>query len=177
MDLSSVGIVILFILMIIVALVVALKLLSTGEEQITTRQINSTPLPMDESMFLTTFLKPVYDDGLDEMETAVDAIKDGLDFYGRGAFVNAGEQFIDGRRSIDAATNKFREVLTLVEDPEGDYAKNARNRMKDCKRLQDLAKDMESACDAMLEERTADARALEDKVKDAKKFTEEWKKE
>jgi hypothetical protein len=177
MDYSSVGIIFLFILLIIVALVVALKLLSTGEEQITTRQINSTPVPMYEGKFLTAFLKPVYDDGLEEMETAVDAMKDGLDFYGRGAFVDAGEQFIDGRRCVEAAILKFREVLTLVEDPEVDYAKNARNRLKDCKRLQDLAEDMESACDAMLDSRAADARALEDKVKDARKLAEEWKKD
>jgi hypothetical protein len=177
MDYSSVGTIFLFIVLIIIALVVALKLLSTGEDQITTRQINSTPVPMDEGKFLIAFLKPVYDDGLEEMETAVDAIRDGLDFYGRGAFVNAGEQFIDAGRSIDAAIAKFREVLTLVEDPEVKYAKDARDRLRDCKRFQDLAKDMESACDAMLDDNAAEAGALEEKVKDIKKFAEEWQKE
>jgi hypothetical protein len=111
------------------------------------------------------------------MDTAVDAIKDGLDFYERGAFVNAGEQFIDARHSIEEATHKFREVLSLVEDPAVDYAKNARHRLIDCKRFQDLAEDMESACDAMLADKAAEARALEEKSADAKKFAGEWKKE
>jgi hypothetical protein len=177
MDYSSVGIVFIFIILIVLALVVAIKLLSTGEEQITTRQISPTPATMDEGKFLTAFLKPVYDDGLAELETAVDALKDGLDFYGRGAFVDAGEQFIDGRRGIDAATGKFREVMALVEDPAVDYAKKARNRLIDCKRLQDLAKDMETACDAMLAGRSAEARALEEKVADARKIVDEWKNE
>ncbi len=175
MDYSSVGIILLFILLIAAALAVALKLLGTGEGQVTTRQVTS--VPMDEDKFLTTFLRPVYNDGLDEMETAVDSIRDGLDFYEKGAFVNAGEEFIDAGRSFDAATLKFREVLTLVEDPAVDYAKKARNRLIDCKRLRDLAKDMESACDAMLEERASDARALEEKSKDVKKLAVEWKKE
>jgi predicted transcriptional regulator len=132
---------------------------------------------MDESKFLTAFLKPVYDDGLEEMETAVDAIRDGLDFYDMGAFVDAGEQFIAAGRSNDAASLKFREVLSLVEDPAVDYAKNARHRLIDCKRFQELAEDMESACDAMLAEKVAEAGALIEKSADAKKFAEEWKKE
>jgi hypothetical protein len=177
MDYSSVGIIFMFILLIVVALVVAIKLLSTGEDEITTRQINSTPVPMDEGKFLTAFLKPVYDDGLEEMETAVESIRDGLDFYGRGAFVDAGEEFIDARRSAEAASGKFREVQTLVEDPAVDYAKKARNRLIDCRRLQDLAKDMESASDAMLDNRASDAKALEERVADTRKFAEEWKKE
>ena len=177
MDLNSLGIIFIFILLIVIALAVALKLLGTGEEQITTRQINSTPLPMDESNFLTSFLKPVYDDGLEEMETAVDAIKDGLDFYGRGAFVDAGEQFIAAGRSNDAAIRKFREVISLVEDPAVDYAKNARDRLRTASQLQELAKHMENACDEMLENKTFEARALEEKAKDARKLVEEWKKE
>ncbi|HEY3273374.1 MAG TPA: hypothetical protein VGJ92_06405, partial [Methanocella sp.] len=75
MDYNSVGIIFVFIMLIVIALVVALKLLGTGEEQITTRQINSTPIPMDESKFLTAFLKPVYDDGMEELDTAVEAIR------------------------------------------------------------------------------------------------------
>lgn len=178
MDLGSIGIIFLFILLIIVALVVAIKLLSTGEEEITTSHLSPTPAgPLDEGKFLTAFLKPIYDDGMEEMETAVDAVKDGLDFYARGAFVDAGQQFIDARRSIEAATRKFREVQSLVEDPAVDFAKKARNRLIDCKRLGDLAKDMESACDAMLDSRAADARALEERAGDNKKFAEEWKKE
>jgi hypothetical protein len=177
MDYSSVGTIFIFILLIVIALVVALKLLSTGEEQITTRQVNSTPVPMDESKFLTAFLKPVYDDGLEEMETAVDAIRDGLDFYGRGAFVDAGEQFIAAGRSCDAAIRKFREVLSLVEDPALDYAGNATDRLRECNKLLELANDMESAGDAMLENNAVEARALVEKSADAKKFAEEWKKE
>jgi hypothetical protein len=177
MDFSSIGILFIFIILIILALVVALKLLNTGDKQITTRQINSTPVPMDESKFLTAFLKPVYDDGLAEMETAADALRDGLDFYGRGAFVNAGEQFIDAGRSIEAATDKFREVLTLVEDPAVDYAKYARHRLIDCKRFQELAEDMEKACDEMLADKVVEARALEEKSVDARKLVEAWKKE
>lgn len=175
MDLSSIGVLFIFILLIILALVVALKLLSTGDKDITTRQINSTPVPMDEGKFLTAFLKPVYDDGLEEMETAADALRDGLDFYGRGAFVAAGEQFIDARRSTDAAISKFQEVLTLVEDPAVDYAKNARRRLGECKRFQELAKGMENASDAMLEEKVAEAWALAENVKDERKFVEEWR--
>lgn len=177
MDYTSVGIIFLFIVLIIIALVVAIKLLSTGEEEITTRQLNSTPVSVDDSTFLTAFLKPVYDEGIEEIDTAVEAVKDGLDFYDRGAFVDAGEQFIDARRSIDVATRKFREVQTLVEDPAVDYAKKARNRLIDCKRLGDLAKDMEGACDAMLDDRASEARALEEKARDNKKLVDEWKKE
>jgi hypothetical protein len=87
------------------------------------------------------------------------------------------EQFIDARHSLDTATGKFREVQSLVEDPAVDYAKKARNRLIDCKRLIDLATDMEGASDAMLDNRAADARALEARVADHKKFAEEWKKE
>ncbi len=174
MDLSGLGIIVIFIILVFLALIVALKLLSTGDKQITTRQIYTTPLPTDESNFLTSFLKPVYDDGLAEMETAVDALKDGLDFYGRGAFVNAGEQFIDAGRSIEAATRKFREVLSLVEDQTMDYAKFARHRLIDCKRFQELAGDMEKACDEMLAGKNFEARALEEKSKDARKLVEAW---
>jgi hypothetical protein len=177
MDYSSVGIIFILIILIVIALVVALKLLSTGEEQITTRQIYSTPVPMDDSKFLTAFIKPVYDDGLEEMETAVDAIRDGLEFYGRGAFVDAGEQFIAAGRSNDAAIDKFRELLTLVEDPTVDYARNARDRLQDSKMFQELAKAMESACDAMLADRATEAHIFEEKARDARKLAEEWKKE
>jgi hypothetical protein len=174
MDYSSLGIIILFILLIILALAVALKLLGTGEAQITTRQINAMPVPLDEGKFLTAFLKPVYDDGLDEMETAADALRDGLDFYGRRAFVDAGEQFIDAGRHVEAATDKFRELLAMVEDPTLDYAKLARHRLIDCNRFGELAEEMEKACDALLDGREAEARALEEKVKDARKFAEDW---
>lgn len=177
MDLSGLGIIVIFIILVFLALIVALKLLSTGDKQITTRQIYTTPLPTDESNFLTSFLKPVYDDGLTEMETAVDALKDGLDFYGRGAYVNAGEQFIDAGRSIEAATDKFREVLTLVEDQTVDYAKFARHRLIDCKRFDELAKDMEKASDEMLAGKSFEARALEEKSMDTKKLVETWKKD
>jgi hypothetical protein len=174
MDLSGLGIILIFIILVFLALIVALKLLSTGDRDITTRQINPTLAPADESNFLTSFLKPVYDDGLNEMETAVDALKDGLDFYGRGACVNAGEQFIDAGRSIEAATAKFREVLTLVEDQTLDYAKFARHRLIDCKRFQELAEDMEKACDEMLAGKAFEARALEEKSMDARKLVEAW---
>ncbi len=135
MDLSGIGIILIFIILVFLALIVALKLLSTGDKLITTRQSYTTPLPADESNFLTAFLKPVYDDGLAEMETAADAFRDGLDLYGRGAYVNAGEQFIDAGRCTEAATRKFREVLSLVEDQTMDYAKFARHRLIDCKRF------------------------------------------
>jgi hypothetical protein len=123
------------------------------------------------------FLKPVYDDGLEEIDTAVEAIKDGFDFYGRGAFVDAGEQFIAAGHSNDAAIHKFREVLSLVEDPAIDYAINARNRLLECKELRELAKDMESACDAMLSDKFYESRAFEEKVQKARQFAEAWKKE
>jgi hypothetical protein len=174
MDLSGPGIVLIFIILVFLALIVALKLLSTSDKQITTRQIYTTPLPGDESNFLTSFLKPIYDDGLSEMETAVDALKDGLDFYGRGAYVNAGEQFIDAGRSVEAATAKFREVLTLVEYKTMDYAKFARHRLTDCKRFQELAGDMEKACDEMLAGKTFEARVLEEKSLDGRKRVEAW---
>jgi hypothetical protein len=174
MDLSGLGIIIIFIILVFLALIVALKLLSTGDKLITTREIYSTPLPADESNFLTSFLKPVYDDGLSEMETAVDALRDGLDLYGRGAYVNAGEQFIDARRCIEAATRKFREVLSLVEDQTMDYAKFARHRLIDCKRFQELAEDMEKACDEMLAGKSFEAQALEEKSMDVRKLVEAW---
>jgi hypothetical protein len=175
MDFTSIGTLLILICLIILALAVALKLLNTADKQFTTRKINSPPAPMDEDRFLTSFLKPVYDDGLAEMETAADALRDGLDFYGRRAFVNAGEQFIDAGRSIDAATNKFNELLALVEDPSEEYAKKARHRLIDCKRFEELALDMEKACDAMLARKTFEARVLEEKVRDSKKFVEEWR--
>lgn len=177
MDLSGLGIIVIFIILVFLALIVALKLLSTGDKQITTRQIYTTPLPTDESNFLTSFLKPVYDDGLAEMETAVDALKDGLDFYGRGAYVNAGEQFIEAGRCSEAAIRKFREVLSLVEDQTVDYAKFARHRLIDCNRFQELAGDMEKACDEMLADKKFEARALEEKSRDARKLVEAWKKD
>ena len=177
-DFSGIAVIVIFIALIVAALAIALKLLSTGQELLEPqRQVNATPVPMDEAKFLAAFLKPVYDDGLEEMETAVDAARDGLDFYGRGAVVEAGEQFIAAGRSLDVAGRKFREVLGLVEDPGEEYARLSKARLAEVKRLAELAKDMDAACDAMLEGRKADADFIVDRVSHLRKLADAWRKE
>jgi hypothetical protein len=178
-DLSGVFVILIFIFLVIIALAVALKLLglSLSEDTAGGQQAGTPPAPGDEGRFLASFLQPIYDDGLDEMENAVDEVRDGLDFYGHGACVEAGEAFIAARRSLDAAARKFREVRTLVEDPQVEHAIKARSRLDECQRLAEMAEAMENACDATLEGREAEARALEDKASGLRKLTEEWKKE
>ena len=176
-DLTGIVVILIFILLIILALAVALKLLGTGEGQIAAQQVSGAPVPMDEGKFLIAFLKPIYEDGLEEMETAVGSIRDGGDLYRRDAYVEAAEEFIAGRRSVEAAARKFREVMSLVEDPEEGYVQKARARLAECKRFLELAKEMESACDAMLADRPAEARAIVDRTGHLRKLAEEWEKD
>lgn len=177
-DLSGVFVVLLFIFLVIVALAVALKLLglSLGDYP---ADPGARPARAgdDEGQFLESFLRPLYEDGLDEVEDAVDAVRDGLDLYGRGAFVEAGEEFIAARRSLEAATRKFREVRALVEDPAEAYTKSARNRLIECQMFQKMAEAMEGACDASLDGREVDAKGLEEQAADLRKMAAEWKKE
>jgi hypothetical protein len=176
-DLGSLGVILIFIFLIAIALAIALKLLSMNEDQLRSRQAGPVTQAAAEGNFLESFLKPIYDDGLEQMENAVDSIGNGLDYYDHGAYVNAGEEFIAARHSIDTAYRKFREVMSLVEDRENEYAKKSIARMADCKRFLEMAKDMESASDAMLEDRDADAKAILDRTKDLRKMIDAWKKE
>ena len=45
----------------------------------------------------------------------------------------------------------------MVEDPGHEYAKKSLSHIDECKRFREMAKEMESACDAMLEDRVAEA--------------------
>ncbi|OPY29247.1 MAG: hypothetical protein A4E28_00992 [Methanocella sp. PtaU1.Bin125] len=176
-DTGGLAIIIIFILLIVIALATALKLLSMNEDQLIAKQAGPQTQASEESNFVSSFLKPIHGDGLDELENAVDAIRNGYDYYRHEAYVNAGEEFIAARHSADAAARKFREVMSMVEDPGHEYAKMSLGRIEECKRFRELAKDMESACDAMLEDRAADAKAAVDKTGNLRKLVDEWKKE
>jgi hypothetical protein len=167
-DLGGLTIILIFIFLIVIAMAIALKLLSMNEDQLIAKQSGPQTQAAEESNFVTSFLKPIYSDGLDELENAVDSIRNGLDYYEHEAYVNAGEEFIAASHSSDAAIRKFREVMSMVEDPGHEFAKKSLARIDECKRFGQAAKDLEGACDAMLEERAAEAQAAVAQVEQAK---------
>jgi hypothetical protein len=176
-DFGGLAIILIFIFLIIIALATALKLLSMNEDQLIAKQGGPLTQATQETNFVASFLKPIYRDGLDELENAVDSVRNGLDYYGHEAYVNAGEEFIAAGHSTDTAARKFREVMSMVEDPGNEYAKKSLARIDECKRFREMAKEMESACDAMLENRVAEARAITDRTSGLRKLVDEWKKE
>ncbi|MGA9139170.1 MAG: hypothetical protein WBZ29_03040 [Methanocella sp.] len=176
-DLGGIAIIIIFIFLIVIALIMALKLLSMDEDQLIAKQGGPLTQATQETNFVASFLRPIYNDGLDELENAVDSIGNGLDYYGHEAYVNAGEEFIAAGHSTDAAVRKFREVMSLVEDTGNDYAKKSLAHLEECKRLREIEKDLESACDAMLENRAADAQAAMGRAGNIRALVDAWKKE
>lgn len=176
-DIGGLTIILIFIFLIIIAMATALKLLSMNEDQLIAKQSGPQTQSSEESNFVTSFLKPIYSDGLDELENAVDSIRNGLDYYDHEAYVNAGEEFIAASRSADTAARKFREVMSMVEDPGHEYAKKSLARIDECKRFREMAKDLESACDAMLEDRAADAKKMLDRTSGIRKLVNDWMNE
>ncbi len=176
-DLGGLTVVLIFIFLIVIALATALKLLSMNEDQLAAKQAGTLTQATEESNFVASFLRPIYDDGLEELENAVDSIRNGLDYYGHEAYVNAGEEFIAARQSTDAAAKKFREVMSMVEDSGNEYAKKSLAHIDECKRFREMAKEMESACDAMLEDRAAEAQAAMGRAGDIRALADKWKKE
>ena len=176
-DLGGLTIILIFIFLIVIAMATALKLLSMNEDQLIAKQAGPQTQASEESNFVTSFLKPIYGDGLDELENAVDSLRNGLDYFDHEAYVNAGEEFIAASRNSDTAARKFREVMSMVEDPGHEYAKKSLARIDECKRFREMAKEMESACDAMLEDRVAEARTIVDRASGLGKLVNEWKKE
>jgi hypothetical protein len=65
----------------------------------------------------------------------------------------------------------------MVEDQEAAHIKMARGRLTECKQLRQGAKDLETACDAMIAGKKDEARALIDGTKGLRKLIAEWKKE
>jgi hypothetical protein len=178
-DTTGLGIAVIFIFIIVAGLILALKLLSPGKDRSPAggqEEAATASIPADEGRFLHGFLRPIYEDGLDDLETGVDVIRESLEFYGRGAFVDAGEGFIGAGRSIDSAARRFREVLNMVEDPGIEDATRAKARLVECRQLRVLARDMEGACDAMIAGNQAEADALVGKAKAAMPLVEGWKK-
>ena len=176
-DISGLGAMILLILLILIALAIVLWLLNPRNRHIEARQVNATPIPFDDGKFMESFMKPIYEDGIEHLENAVDSIRNGFDIYDHGAYVEAAEEFISATRSTDEASRKFREVLAMVEDQETAHIQNARTRLTECKQFRQGAKDLEAACDAMLAGKKAEAQALVDSAKNLRRLAAEWKKE
>lgn len=176
-DTTGLGAMIVLIFLILLALAIILWLLNPANRQIGVKQVNATPIPFDDGKFMDSFMTPIYEDGLDQLENAVDSIRNGFDIYDHGAYVEAAEEFISATRSTDEASRKFREVLAMVEDQETAQIKNARARLVECKQLRQGAKDMEAACDAMIAGKKAEAQTLLDSAKNLRRLAAEWKKE
>ncbi|WP_048197708.1 hypothetical protein [Methanocella arvoryzae] len=176
-DTAGLGAMIVLILLILIALAIILWLLNPKDRHIEAKQVNSTPVPFDDGQFMEAFVKPIYEDGLEHLENAVDSIRSGFDIYDNGAYVEAAEEFISATRSTDEASRKFREVLAMVEDQEAAPIKNARARLTECKQIRQGAKDMETACDAMIAGKKAEAQPLLDGARNLRRLAAEWKKE
>jgi len=176
-DSGGICTIVVIIVLIIVVLAVLLKVLNPGDRKIEVQQVNATPVPFDDGRFADAFMKPVYDDGLEHLENAVDSIRNGWDIFENGAFVEAAEEFIAAARSTDEASRKFRELLAMVDDPGNPQVKLSRQRLAECKRFRQGARDMEAACDAMIAGKRDDAMALVDGAKGVRKQAGEWKKE
>ena len=175
-DTTGLGAMIVLIFLILFALVIVLWLLKPSNRKIEANQVNATPIPFDDGKFMDAFMGPIYEDGLEHMENAVDSIQNGLDIYEHGTYVEAAEEFIAASHSLDEASIKFREVLAMVEDQDTAHTKNARARLIECKGLRQGAEDMEAACDALLAGKTGEAQALLDRAKNLRKHAREWKK-
>ena len=176
-DMGGICTIVVIVALVIIVLAVLLKLLNPGDRKIEEQQVNATPIPFDDGRFMDAFMKPVYDDGIEHLEDAVDSIRNGWEIFEHGAFVEAAEEFISASRSTDEASRRFREVLSMVDDQENPQVKLSRQRLTECKRFRQGARDMEAACDAMLAGKRDDAMALVDGAKGVRKQAGEWKKE
>jgi hypothetical protein len=174
-DTYGLGAMVVLILLIVAALAIVMWLLNSANRDIAAKQINATPIPHDDGKFMDAFVGPIYDDGLEHLENAVDSLRNGLDIFDHGAYVEAAEEFIGATRATDEASRKFREVLAMVEDQEAAHIKKARGRLTECKQLRQGAKDLETACDAMISGKKDEARALIDGTKGLRKLVAEWK--
>jgi len=175
-DTTGLGAMIVLIFLILLALVIILWLLKPSNRKIEADQVNATPIPFDDSKFMNAFMGPVYEDGLEHLENAVDSILSGFDIFEHGSYVEAAEEFIAAAHSTDEASLKFREVLAMVEDQDTAHTKNARSRLIECKGFKQGAEDMEAACDAMLAGNKGEAQALIERAKNLRKHAREWKK-
>jgi len=174
-DLTGLAMVLIAIVVIIMGLLIALRLLSPGDERLAARQVSEAAL--DEGRFLQGFLRPLYEDGVDHLDTAVEIAREALDFYAKGAYVDAGEGFIAAGRSAGDAARKFREVLGMVEDPAVDYARLAKVRLAEGKQLREWSRGMEAACDAAIAGNETEAAAQAEKARHLRAFIDQWKKE
>lgn len=176
-DLYGIGAMVIAVFLLLLTVYIVIWFMKYfSEKEIEAKQVSNTPVPMDDGKFIKTFIAPIYEDGLEEMETATECVKVGFASYRHGAYVEAGEEFIAATDSIDNATRKFREMLALIEDEVSADTKKARERLAECKRFREMARKMEAACDMMIANKPDEARALEDSARHLSKLADEWSK-
>jgi hypothetical protein len=170
------------IVMVALALAAVYVLLKFFEGQHGPKDVELQP-PVDnpvqtkplEEEFIYTFTKPMLEDGADMLDDAVESVKLGCSHYERGAFVEASDEFHGAIRSLDEAADKFKEVLNDVENQSSPPALKAKRYLDDCKRFKIEAERMEKACDAMVEDKKAEADKLAAKRKELEQAAKEWK--
>lgn len=180
---TSLGSMIVTIILIFIALYILLKFFREGngeEEEKTPNAPEVLPesrlrqAQVNDERFLRLFTQPMFEEGINELETAVDSIRLGCELYGRGAWIEASEEFHEAGKNLDEASERFREVLAMLEDQDSAEAKKAKDGLSECKRFHMVSSDAENACDAMIEEREEDAKKIVPDIGEIEKMAREW---
>lgn len=125
------------------------------------QQVIENPPEVRDEEFIRSYTGPIIEDALESMETAVESIRLGLYYYGRGTWEAAGEEFHSAARGIDDASGRLKEVNVLIEDQSSAPSREAKARSDECRRLRALTIRMEEACDARVDGKEEEAAKLD----------------
>jgi len=133
----------------------------TGRQE-TTVPLEKGRAEMSDEEFIDSYTAPMLEDALDVLDSAVDSIKSGLDFYKRCVWEAAGDEFHAAAKGIDGASLRLRDVVAMVEDPGSKPSTEAKARLEQCRQLRALTIRMEEACDARVEGKEDEAKRLDE---------------
>ncbi|MCD1296314.1 hypothetical protein CUJ83_15025 [Methanocella sp. CWC-04] len=168
------------VFLLLIAIYILLRFLKGGEnrEYIEMDEAQEaariSQIKKKEKEFLDSFTGPMLEDGIEDLDMAIESIKLGAEYFDNGAFVEAGEEFVAARKSTDESAKKLKEVIAMVEDPAHTNSVMAKKVLEECKMFREGSERMEKACDAMLDGNEKEAKELAANKEKLLKMAKEW---
>lgn len=134
------------------------------------------PAMMSDEEFIESYTGPMLEDALEALEEAVDSIRAGMEYYKRSVWVSAGEEFHSAAKGIDAAAERLKEVVAIVEDQSSKPSRQAKARIDECRQLRALTIQMEEACDSWVDGKEGEAKRLESVMPELERLASSFKK-
>lgn len=145
-----------------------------GEEKLPAKPVMRKEISDEE--FIDSYTGPIMEDALDKLDSAVDSIKSGIDYYQRSVWEAAGEEFHSAVKGIDNASTRFKEVVSMVENQQSKPSRQANARIEEGRKLRMLAIRMEEACDGRVEGKWLEDKNTEAAMAELERMASSFKK-